>query len=1410
MMMDGEDGDQDFNRVVALYDFDPSSIDWPFRRQLPLPLHTGMMIEVIQDDGSLWALGFIVGQPETRGYFPKNYTVSVSEYREMMRAYQEEAGEEDEEQFNPIPQGPLPAPSDRGMDGRPLAVMNPEDNEIAHPGLADFPALAPQPPLQTTFELTKSRLLNAMPAVPDFMPEDSAPPEDDIAMARDEYEQELRDMEDPNRIYGGKLTESRASTPATYQMTRPEYDFVRRALPMEKQTDLLHDLSTLQDLTRKRIRLEPEEKAPYAMDLRVRATTCRLASNIEPQNMRMALQRAAGSGARWTQMFRPGYNDIVNESFKVGCNACILSQYYLRDAEAQTQFQKIHAQDINGTLWFELMRKKDHLFYMRMDMVDVMMCHPTAWNFPDTTRTVSPNPGEPVNPFHGWFAQGSIDTDKEMEEVVFLYTLRRRVFPKQVFEALALGRMPEWIQPYMSLHAKAEGGDEDEEDDDDEAAPKSHGKQVTTEGNLLLEAGLEDSDDLYVKLDELRLARERTVGPDCLELETTLYRLKGLSAMRIFLRSRGQPDNMKQTSISPKMVKDMAAQLGILNDPAHFWYCKFALRYPLAHDWEAVVRNDTRLYLHLPSDRLQAVHPMIKKFREHLEDCEQNEFLWDYRGFVKMKCSECGLPESCLWCMQCTDYFCPSCFLDSHKSARGKKHWPMPIPGSRYLTQSEATRLFSHLPLLNVGFSNRRRFLARDNQSDKMGSRSGDTWLQFDADTFQAALAQAPERHWNLKRLLPPRLAPDSTDYYYNFAHDVVADDSSQIMTKAHEQKALSLLQKCIRGAITRRRIKKEIRAALVIQKSKKMWDCQKVHGSNGRNAAILKSWYRKFKAKEDRSVLEIRIGKVQSTYLGHVIRNEFHAQMSTGTRFQSAFRGILCRRKKAALARAVQTIQRYYRGHLYGRRPIAEMHENAAKIQAMTRGVAHRGVHGKRNDAATYISARGRGMLARSLVRRMKKGGQKIQNNWRRFQSQLDVKILLYEKLESVRQRRGEVLQAKLEDKVAAIMQRNFRRHRDYQKVVFMRREKGEADKRISTHLVALFSAAGQIRHFVHPWWRHLPVEIQEVLTQIKASMQRTIGLVPVTGKLASEEIGKRGLRTASSSMLHYDQSSGDPDLASHMLLSVTRHLLSHVPAELFASTVNWACYATGHQAVALHRVPGAFQRDIIEVGKKMPPHPGDTLNTIWNDLAQIRHRHDWLLTLPEECLPCLILHKLPTQHRHVYVTAEVLITMRQALDNPQISTDDHLKFQGLDASAGAQLMEVLSSEIDHELPLEWPKSYGTVAALAQVLSTHVQEMQPEGKVEGKAKGKAKAKAKADAKDETIKPGGKSEAKAKAKGKAQAKQSLAVAAKEGAKKEMDLSSMEPPEAGTLSHFNRAATLQSSSRSATSCETSTS
>merc|ERR1719265_1094931 len=79
-------------------------------------------------------------------------------------------------------------------------------------------------------------------------------------------------------------------------------------------------------------------------------------------------------------------------------------------------------------------------------------------------------------------------------------------------------------------------------------------------------------------------------------------------------------------------------------------------------------------------------------------------------------------------------------------------------------------------------------------------------------------------------------------------------------------------------------------------------------------------------------------------------------------------------------------------------------------------------------------------------------------------------------------------------------MIQRNFRRHKGYEYYVKMKREKAEADKRISTVIVSCLLGAANMKSFIHPWFRHLPPEIQEVLEQIKASLQRTIGLTRVS----------------------------------------------------------------------------------------------------------------------------------------------------------------------------------------------------------------------------------------------------------------------------------------------------------------------
>jgi len=80
------------HRVIVLYDFDPTSVNWPFKELQPLPLTTGQVIEILDDDGSGWAFGHVVGQPDFKGYFPENYTVRIAEYRELWNAY--DAGED--------------------------------------------------------------------------------------------------------------------------------------------------------------------------------------------------------------------------------------------------------------------------------------------------------------------------------------------------------------------------------------------------------------------------------------------------------------------------------------------------------------------------------------------------------------------------------------------------------------------------------------------------------------------------------------------------------------------------------------------------------------------------------------------------------------------------------------------------------------------------------------------------------------------------------------------------------------------------------------------------------------------------------------------------------------------------------------------------------------------------------------------------------------------------------------------------------------------------------------------------------------------------------------------------------------------------------------------------------------------
>jgi len=101
------------------------------------------------------------------------------------------------------------------------------------------------------------------------------------------------------------------------------------------------------------------------------------------------------------------------------------------------------------------------------------------------------------------------------------------------------------------------------------------------------------------------------------------------------------------------------------------------------------------------------------------------------------------------------------------------------------------------------------------------------------------------------------------------------------------------------------------------------MWDCQREYSNTGRNANILKQWYRKYKARGDRVKLHDRIARIQAVFRGTKTREFVKKKMNVLCRFQAAFRGLRGRRQWRVICRAVLTIQRHFKGNHLFRKPI-------------------------------------------------------------------------------------------------------------------------------------------------------------------------------------------------------------------------------------------------------------------------------------------------------------------------------------------------------------------------------------------------------------------------------------------------------------------------------------------------------
>ena len=834
-------------------------------------------------------------------------------------------------------------------------------------------------------------------------------------------------------------------------------------------------LSSIDENTEPNALVRPLTRDIYSLGVRHRAASLRESAKLLPIDSRMDLKASLSSESRFSLMFTPGFSDTVNDTVRMARHRSILSDSYRQSDDARALFLRQVVDNRKGVDVVSLTRKLNHVNYLRVDFKDVLMFHPNAWGFPEAAlnRTVIGPLGRERDPSYGWLRQNPNRFVADMEDVVFACSSTVRSIPKETIEAICCGKVPEWLQNVSELGIDAL------------TLTKLQTRLGRGDWELrrLLEAGLVEPSKVIVKLRDL--THPRPFEPEALSIAANIkFNVQGVAGLRLYLEKR-MGSNV-QLPITPFQIDAVAFQLDIFREYHFYWVARFLLTLPVPFGWSVEIVNDVRTYVKLSSGHRQQTHPYIDQFREMAASLHMAQVIWDTRGIVNIPCDDCGRPDSVLFCLRCTGFMCVDCFLKAHKNRTD--HWSYPYAGCRYLTAAEVEQLEPYLHLTNVGYCNRRRFLARTNQSDKTGSCQCE-WMHFESIEAYNCIVS----HSDIDRAII-RSIEEGKGFYFNFATGKTIDNPNYFLAKSKNEQAMALrLQASFRGYLARRRVTNLIQGAITIQKNVRMSLARRRYRLIGKGSPLWE-WMQWYDLHRRRVRMVSGITKFQAIVRRIQVQAAYQIKKRSVSSIQALMRGFFVRRHMKKLTSSAVDIQRVWRGFYYGYCRVVRMHSAASCIQSVTRGILTRKRHGEETKAAIRIQALLRGWTSRRLSEVRHRSAVLIQSFWRRFVSIVESKLDFILRFQTIVRQYEDRVRLKAMRCACILIQKNVRRH--FERKTFEKRKLFLRclEKPLSSIIACFLLASCQSCRPLHSWIRYLPEQGRSRICSLKGIIQNGI----------------------------------------------------------------------------------------------------------------------------------------------------------------------------------------------------------------------------------------------------------------------------------------------------------------------------